>query len=116
MYLNKSYTIGADPEIFLYNIKTKKIVSAIDKIPGQKDAPYVEGLPKGYGLQTDNVLAEFNIPPVQSEEDFVKNIEFMKNIIRNKAKDINSDFDVLCVASSKVPLAELKHPQAKLFG
>lgn len=116
MYLNKNYTIGADPEIFLYNIKTKKIVSAIDKIPGQKEAPYTEGLPEGYGLQTDNVLAEFNIPPVRSEEDFVKNIEFMKNIIRNKAKDIDSDFDVLCVASSKVPLTELKHPQAKRFG
>lgn len=116
MFLGRSYTIGSDPELFLFNNKTKKVVSAIDKIPGYKEDPYKEGLPEGFGLQTDNILAEFNIPPVQSEEQFISHIEFMKDIIRNMAKEINPDFDILCQASSKVPAKELKHPQAREFG
>lgn len=112
----RAYTIGSDPELFLINKKTKKVVSAIDKIPGYKEEPYTEGLPKGFGLQTDNILAEFNIPPVKSEGDFVKHIEFMKNFIKDLAKSINPNLDILCQASSKVPAKELVHPQAKEFG
>lgn len=110
------YTIGSDPELFIFNRKTKKVVSAIDKIPGHKNKPFTEGLPEGFGLQTDNILAEFNIPPACNVEDFVANIEFMKDFIRNKVKEINPNFDVLCQASAKVPSKELAHPQAREFG
>lgn len=114
--LNRSYTIGSDPELFIFNTKTNKVASAIDKIPGTKAEPYKEGLPEGFGLQTDNVLAEFNIPPVQSENSFVECIEFMKNVIRDKVKEINEKFDIACQASAKVPSRELLHPQAREFG
>lgn len=110
------YTFGADPELFIYNLKTKKVVSAIDKIPGQKNNPFTEGLPEGFGLQTDNILAEFNIPAVTNEETFIQSIEYMKNVIRDIVKGIDPDYDILCQASSKVPTKELKHPQAKLAG
>ena len=109
-------TIGSDPEVFICNTKTKKVVSAIDLIPGAKGAPYTEGLPEGYGLQTDNILAEFNIPPVRDKNSFIHHIEFMKDYIRNFVKNINPDLDILCQASAKVPAKELKHPQAKEFG
>lgn len=109
-------TIGSDPEVFIYNTKTKKVVSAIDKIPGVKGTPYTEGLPEGYGLQTDNILAEFNIPPVKDGNSFIHHIEFMKDYIRNFVKNIDPDLDILCQASAKVPTKELKHPQAKEFG
>ena len=114
--LSSFYTIGSDPELFVFNNKTKKVVSAIDKIPGYKDAPYTEGLPQGYGLQTDNILAEFNIPPVRNEEDFINAIEFMKKFIRTTVQKIDPNLDILCQASSKVPAKELKHPRAKEFG
>ena len=114
--LELAYTIGSDPELFLVDTKTKKVVSAIDKIPGHKDDPYIEGLPEGFGLQTDNILAEFNIPPVTSCEEFIHHIEFMKDFIRKKAQEINPDLDIMCKASSKVPMKELKHPQAREFG
>lgn len=116
MYLNNLYTIGSDPELFLVNNKTKKVISAIDKIPGYKEAPFTEGLPEGFGLQTDNILAEFNIPPVTEEADFIAHIEFMKDTIRKMAQAINSNYDILCQASAKVPAKELKHPQAREFG
>lgn len=115
-FLSRSYTIGTDPELFLFNNKTQKVISAIEKIPGCKAEPYTKDLPEGFGLQTDNILAEFNVPPVQKESDFVENIEFMKNIIRNMAKKFNENYDILCQASAKVPAKELKHPQAKEFG
>lgn len=111
-----SYTIGTDPELFLFNNKTKKVVSAIDKIPGHKEEPYIEGLPEGFGLQTDNILAEFNVPPATKEDDFIKNIEFMKKTIEDMAKAINPNFGILCQASAKVPTKELQHPQAREFG
>lgn len=114
--LGRSYTIGTDPELFLFNNKTQKVISAIEKIPGCKAEPYTKDLPEGFGLQTDNILAEFNVPPVQRESEFVENIEFMKNIIRDMAKKFNENYDILCQASAKVPAKELKHPQAKEFG
>lgn len=114
--LRHVYTIGSDPELFLVNKKTGKVVSAIDKIPGYKDDPFTEGLPEGFGLQTDNILAEFNIPPVTRCSDFVRHIEYMKDYIKNRIQDMDPNFDVLCQASSKVPRKELQHPQAKEFG
>ena len=114
--LERNYTFGSDPELFLVNTKTKRIVSAIDKIPGYKEEPYKEGLPEGFGLQTDNILAEFNIPPVTQESEFIDAIEFMKNVIRDKAKAIDPNFDILCQASAKATPKELRHPQAKEFG
>ena len=114
--LRQHYTIGSDPELFLINKKTKKVVSAIDKIPGSKEAPHTKGLPKGFGLQTDNILAEFNIPPVTNVDNFVECIEFMKNYIRDIAKGFDENYDIACQASAKVPVKELKHPQAKEFG
>ena len=112
----RNYTIGSDPELFLINKKTGKVVSAIDKIPGSKDAPYKDDMPEGFGLQTDNILAEFNIPAVKSERMFVDCINFMKDIIRKKAQSIDPNLDIKCMASAKVPAKELKHPQAKEFG
>ena len=87
--LNNFYTIGSDPELFLFNTKTGKIVSAIDKIPGYKFCPYTEGLPEGFGLQTDNILAEFNIPPViGTEEKYVKEA-FDTNWLSTVGENIN---------------------------
>lgn len=114
--LRQPYTIGSDPELFLFNQKTGKVVSAIDKIPGYKDDPFTDGLPKGFALQTDNILAEFNIPPVSNATDFVNHIEYMKEFIRKKAKEIDENLDVKCAASLKAPLKELQHPQAKEAG
>lgn len=113
--LNK-YTIGADPELFVFNKKIKRVVSAIDKIPGTKEKPYTEGLPDGFGLQTDNILAEFNIPPETNLKAFINNINYMKNVIRTRLQTIDEDLDILCVASAKAPVKELKDPQAKMFG
>lgn len=108
-------TIGADPELFLINNDTKKVVSAVGIIPGEKGKPYRnKKMPKGFGLETDNILAEFNIPPVSKESDFVNNILYMQDYIRNFVASKN--LNILCSASQIVDEDQLQSPQAKLFG
>lgn len=110
-------TIGADPELFIVNNKTKKVVSAVGLIPGEKGNPYVaDDMPEGFGLETDNILAEFNIPPATNETGFVNNIEYMKQYIDKFVKNINPDLGIVCAASRTVDKNQLQSPQAQLFG
>lgn len=117
-------TIGSDPELFLINTKTGKVVSSIGIIPGFKgDAWRSKDMPKGFGLQIDNILAEFNIPPVDlspsgctGETTFINNIDYMKDFIRKYVKEKNPDLDILCAASQIVDEDQLQSPEALEFG
>ena len=56
-------------------------------IPGKKGRPWTDNSWKaGFGLETDNILVEYNIPPAQTKEDFISNIEFMQEYIRKFVK------------------------------
>lgn len=113
----ENITIGADPELFIINSKTGKVVSSIGLIPGLKGEPYrSDDMPEGFGLEIDNILAEFNIPPVTTQKDFVQAIEYMKDYIRKFVKAKNPDLDILCAASRMVDTDQLQSPEAKLFG
>lgn len=110
-------TIGADPELFIINEKTNKVVSSIGLIPGEKGRPYVaDDMPAGFGLETDNIVAEFNIPPVTNKESFINNIEYMKGYIDKFVKNINPDLGILCAASRTVDKSQLTSKQAQQFG
>ena len=110
-------TIGADPELFIINKKTGKVVSSIGLIPGEKGNPWVgEDLPTGVGLESDHILAEFNIPPVTDELSFVNNIEYMKKYIARFVSEKNPDLGILCAASQTVPTDQLQSDEAKAFG
>lgn len=113
----RKFTVGADPELFIFNTATKTVVSSAGIIPGLKGEPWVDpAWPKGFGLEIDNILAEFNIPPCTTKEEFVNNIVFMKNYIRDFVKKINPNYDIRCRASYIVPEDQLQSEQAKLFG
>ena len=113
----ENFTIGADPELFIYNTKTKKVVSSIGIIPGEKNKPFrTKDMPNGFGLEIDNILAEFNIPPVTNLQDWLYVMNYMKDYIRNHVKKINSDLDILCTASKLVPKDQLQSKEALLFG
>lgn len=110
-------TIGADPELFLINSKTGDVVSSIGIIPGEKGNAYrSEDMLEGYGLEVDNILAEFNIPPVTQKEDFIETINYMKNYIKKFIKAKNPNLDILCKASMMVNEDQLQSDEAKLFG
>lgn len=113
----KNVTIGADPECFIINSLTGTVVSSIGLIPGEKGNPYVDPrMPKGFGLEIDNILAEFNIPPCKTKEQFIYSINFMKDFIRSWVKDVNPNYDIKCSASEYVPEDQLVGDEAFAIG
>lgn len=109
--------IGTDPECFIVNTKTNKVKSSVKLIPGTKEFPhYIDELGDGFALQTDNILAEFNVPPTNNVESWVSNINKMKEYIRSFVKKVDENYDILCAASQNVPKSELRSKQAKEFG
>jgi hypothetical protein len=116
MYV-ENIKVGSDPELFIINKKTNKVVSSIGLIPGVKGNAYrAPDMPEGYGLQIDNILAEFNIPPTNDRDEFLNSINYMKNYIREYVQNINPDLDILCTASMDVDEDQLQSEEAKLFG
>lgn len=116
--LIKGVTIGADPEMFIIDTaENNKVISSIGMIPGKKGESFVD--PKwaeGFGLETDNVLAEFNIPPCTSRVEFVTYIEFMKDYVRGFVKKVKASYDIQCVASRIVDADQLTTPESMEFG
>lgn len=109
--------VGSDPELFIVNTENNKVISSIGIIPGEKNNAYrAPDMPKGYGLQIDNVLAEFNIPATNKKEKFIASINYMKDYIRKYVKNVNPNYDIQCIASRDVDEDQLQHPIAKLFG
>lgn len=82
----KTFTIGADPEVFLGN--QGFFVSAHDKLPGTKDKPFQ--VDDG-AVQVDGMAAEFNINPAESFEEFDNNLKSVQHTL----KDMIGDLDFL---------------------
>ena len=113
----RGYTIGADPECFIINQLTGNVVSSIGMIPGEKGKPYRDPrMPEGFGLETDNILAEFNIPPCKTKAQFICAINYMKDFIRSYVKDVNPNYDIKCSASEYVPYDQLESDEAMQIG
>lgn len=70
--------VGSDPEVFVTTPDGKGPGSAIGLVGGTKTAP--RPVEKG-ALQEDNVLAEFNIDPAASEDEFVGNLTTVLTIL-----------------------------------
>lgn len=77
-------TIGADPELFVYNKRTKSYVSAHDLFPGTKYSPFPTA--KG-AIQVDGVSAEFNVNPAEEVEEFLSNISHTTSLMRKMISD-----------------------------
>lgn len=113
MYFGK-VTLGSDPELFLKN-KDGKIVSAIGKIGGTKKKPRpIKELGKGFFVQEDNVLLEYNTPIAKQEDQWVGNHlairEYLKNMVGQQGLELAD------IASHSMPADEMKTPKAWVFG
>ena len=64
-------TVGCDPEVFLRDPKTAKIVPSTGLVGGSKDDPRIVDCG---AFQEDNVMAEINTTPANSEDEFVHNV------------------------------------------
>ena len=85
--------IGADPEAFIWDPKKEEIISAKGIVPGTKKRPKKVS---GGAVQVDGIMAEYNINPAQTSEEFVHNNETVKKeltkIIKNKASHLELMF------------------------
>lgn len=105
-------TIGCDPEMFLEDDKGN-IVSAEGLIGGTKEKPRPIS-DKGHEVQEDNIMVEFNVPPSTTSDEFINNINFVKNYLVDYVGQYNLKLNYL--ASSLISKEHLQTKQAKTFG
>ena len=105
-------TIGTDPEEFLEDLNGN-IVSAEGKLGGTKDEP--KKLTKlGHAVQEDNVMAEYNIPPVTGEDEFVREIGIAKNLIEEEV--LKKQYKLVAKPSAELRPEEIYTEQAMTIG
>lgn len=109
----ENVTIGTDPEFFLINKETGKYVPSIGLIGGSKYDPRPI-TNNGHCIQEDNVMVEFNVPPARSANDLWKDVDFVKNFIKNEI--IPKNLDVVIKPSVHFDIEDLKSEQAQTFG
>lgn len=73
--------VGCDPEAFIRDKRTGKLVSAHDLLPGTKEKPFK--VPGG-AIQVDGTAAEFNIDPATGSTDFYIKIQTVLKAIRER--------------------------------
>jgi len=106
--------VGADIEVFLYDEIKKKIVPCVGIIKGTKDKPFhPEDYPRGFALQEDNVMLEYNIPPAKSADTFYQRFPTARAMIEDNVPKNHSH---LVVAEHKFLAKELRSPQAQMIG
>lgn len=101
-------TIGTDAEVFLKYEDT--VISAIGVIGGTKKDPNPIG--RDCFIQEDNILAEFNIPPVTTREEFIDYINYCKDWIEVNHPEFKLHFS----SSEMIEDFILMDDKAKEFG
>lgn len=106
--------IGSDPELFLKNADGK-IISAIGKIGGTKKRPKpVKELGRGFAIQEDNVLVEYNTPPVSRVDQWLIAHQRMLDFLREKVGQLGLGLDIS--ASHSMDEDQMDSPRAWVFG
>lgn len=102
-----SITLGADIELVAQ--QDNKPFSVVGLIGGSKEKP----LPvAGGNLQEDNVLAEYAIDPVRTEDEWVQSILSVQDQLRLKLGTL----ELAAMPSARFPDDQLVTKQAKTFG
>lgn len=112
----KIHLIGSDPEFFIRDTKTGKIVSSTRMIPGSKEEPISleEILGKGFSIQKDNVLAEACVPPVETAGEMHANIIKFRDYVNNSL--FKGAYELVTLASHTMDPSELTDPSTQEFG
>jgi hypothetical protein len=93
----------------MFLTKNGKIQSAIGQLGGTKKNPRSIG--NLCYIQEDNILAEANIPPVTTFEEFKNYINYIKDHLRHE-----KGYNLLFSSSEVIPNELLREPKAMEFG
>lgn len=107
-------TIGADPEFFIRRVDTGAPHPICGLLGGTKGKP----LPIGpYGAQEDNVMAEYNIPPVTSSYAFAEYIHGGRQaIVAELDRKFPGEYTADDACARLFPHQLLRSEQAQVFG
>lgn len=68
--------VGTDLELFLFDNEKALPVPCVGILEGSKEKPFrPKGYGKGFAIQEDNVMVEFNIPPQATPNGFVEAVK-----------------------------------------
>lgn len=111
----KLVSIGADVENFLLDANGKP-VPCINIVGGTKHEPrpILPNAGKGFALQEDNVMLEYNIPPASDIHSFIYNLMRIQEEIIVEVG--NYGLTSVPVPSMRFLPEQLQHPQAMTFG
>jgi len=104
-------TVGHDVELFL--TRNGQVVSAIDVVPGTKQNPYEVA---GGAVQCDNVLAELNIVPATTVDEFITNTLQVQQGLLDLLQTRGSGYDLEALGSWYMDEQYLCDPRALVFG
>ena len=102
------YIAGADPELMVCS-PAGQLISAIPLIPGTKEKPTKV---KCGAIQHDNVMAEFNVDPAATSEEFEHNT---RQVLKELVKFVTPN-RLLVQASADYPSVALENEEAQIFG
>lgn len=108
----ETYTIGSDPEAFLFSKKDQRFTPSIGLIGGGKRNP--KPVKEGFAMLEDNVMVEYNIPPSDMGTALAEHIEFMTYHIQNVV--LKGEYEMKYIPSVVFDETQLQHKQAKEFG
>jgi len=112
MHKIKLSTVGADPEFFIINKATAEPYSPLLFTSGTKEHP--QNLGFGFGVMSDNLTIEGNMPYVRTEEDFIKNVKHLKIQIQRLLDTYQCI--LLCEGELMFPPAMAETSQGQEFG
>lgn len=107
-------TIGSDPEFFVRRIDSGAPTPICGLLGGTKGDPFMVG---DYGVQEDNVMAEYNTPPADSPGSFARHVAMGRQAVMNRLEELYpGTYEPDLTPSRLFPFDKLEHPQAKMFG
>lgn len=106
--------VGSDTELFLVN--SNNIPTPVcGLVGGTKENPLPVLGGKGFAVQEDNVMLEFNVPPASSAKDFADNMDKIVNFLTEEMR--KKELKVVPLSYLSFDTATIKNmPQANKFG
>lgn len=110
-------TLGADVEAFVWDAYEEDYVPCVGILPGTKEKPHpLPGMKKGFAVQEDNVMAEFNIPPCTNISQFVSAISSARAGVAKMLAERNKNYRLQFYPSVMFDSKQLRSKQAKEIG
>lgn len=107
-------SMGSDPEFFIRRTDTGSPVPICGLLGGTKGEPFMVG---EYGVQEDNVMAEYNTPPTDNPSTFARHVTYGRQAVLDRLQSLYPGLYEADLSPARLfSMEALIHPQAQQFG